>query len=164
MHATDDNTVDYNCGHPLSNNSLLPTLCGSGIVHEKANENNLYNDLLTFTSGDHAAPLNYDVSVPFISDFLYTTLDCYEGSVAIEEQKLTIQVSPNPSSSHVSLKLNMPIRLLNLFDLTGKKVKAIQSVINSHEIILDIRGVLAGVYVLSIETEQGVVRERLMIH
>tara|TARA_B100001115_G_scaffold180280_1_gene172381 strand:- start:6271 stop:7467 length:1197 start_codon:yes stop_codon:yes gene_type:complete len=163
LHATDDNTVDYNCGHPLSNNSLLPKLCGSGIVHEKANENNLYNDLLTFTSGDHAAPLNYDVSVPFISDFLYTTLDCYEVSAAIEEQRLTIQVYPNPSSSYVSLKLNMPIRVLNLFDLTGKKVKVIQSAINSHEMMLDVRDVSAGVYVLSVETEQGVVRERLMI-
>ena len=57
----------------------------------------------------------------------------------------------------------MPIRLLNLFDLTGKKVKAIQSVINSHEIMLDVKDISAGVYVLSVETEQGVVRERLMI-
>ena len=43
-----------------------------------------------------------NVTIPFISDFLYTTLDCYEGS-NVTENEVNVSVYPNPTRDFLNV-------------------------------------------------------------
>jgi para-nitrobenzyl esterase len=95
VHAVDDNTVNYECANALGY-SNLPYLCGSGEIHEKLESLGVENELYTFQSGGHTAPvLNLDnIVVPFISEFLYDLI-CVTTSVN-EVPKNSFDIYPNP--------------------------------------------------------------------
>ena len=56
LHASDDNTVSYECANALGNASL-PFLCGSGKIHEELENVGVINELYTFPSGGHTCLL-----------------------------------------------------------------------------------------------------------
>ena len=103
VHASDDGTVPYFCDHAMSN-PLILRVCGSGIIHDAVVSSGIYNSLYTFPSGDHSIPLTQvnNVTIPFISDFLYTTLDCYEGS-NVTENEVNVSVYPNPTRDFLNV-------------------------------------------------------------
>lgn len=121
LHASDDNTVNYECANALGN-AALPVLCGSGQIHEKLDDAGILNDLYTFSSGGHTAPI-LDLSgttIPFISDFLYEIV-CATNTV-LEQEKEPFTLFPNPCHNSLTvhfsnLKNNFIIR-----DILAKKV------------------------------------------
>ena len=118
VHAVNDGVVPYNCNEvywsTLGFLADLVTVCGSQVIHNTANQLGIYNALLEFPTGDHTAFLNnIPQSINFISDFIYTTLDCYQPS-KIDEISENILIYPNPVNGvlNVAFSKYYPYRLL----------------------------------------------------
>lgn len=125
LHASDDNTVSYECANALGNASL-PFLCGSGKIHEELENVGVINDLYTFPSGGHAAPISdiEETAVPFISDFLYDLI-CQSTSVDDKESPL-FSVYPNPCQNYINIENLNRINNVVVIDLLGNIVSEIQ--------------------------------------
>ena len=125
LHASDDNTVSYECANALGNASL-PFLCGSGKIHEELQNVGVINDLYTFPSGGHAAPISdiEETAVPFISDFLYNLI-CQSTSVDNNESPL-FSVYPNPCQNYINIENLNRINNVVVIDLLGNIVSEIQ--------------------------------------
>ena len=125
LHASDDNTVSYECANALGNASL-PFLCGSGKIHEELQNVGVINDLYTFPSGGHAAPISdiEETAVPFISDFLYNLI-CQSTSVDNKESPL-FSVYPNPCQNYINIENLNRINNVVVIDLLGNIVSEIQ--------------------------------------
>ena len=125
LHASDDNTVSYECANALGNASL-PFLCGSGKIHEELENVGVINNLYTFPSGGHAAPISdiEETAVPFISDFLYDLI-CQSTSVDDKESPL-FSVYPNPCQNHINIENLNRINNVVVIDLLGNIVSEIQ--------------------------------------
>ena len=122
LHASDDNTVNYECANPFGN-VALPYLCGSGKIHEELENVGVVNDLYTFSSGGHVAPiLDIDgTAVPFISDFLYNLI-CQTSSVD-ESQINTFSIYPNPCQNYLNIEnLNFKNNIV-VADMLGNVVR-----------------------------------------
>ena len=125
LHASDDNTVSYECANALGNASL-PFLCGSGKIHEELENVGVINDLYTFPSGGHAAPISdiEETAVPFISDFLYNLI-CQSTSIDNKESPL-FSVYPNPCQNYINIENLNRINNVVVIDLLGNIVSEIQ--------------------------------------
>ena len=125
LHASDDNTVSYECANALGNASL-PFLCGSGKIHEELENVGVINDLYTFPSGGHAAPISdiEETAVPFISDFLYDLI-CQSTSIDNKESPL-FSVYPNPCQNYINIENLNRINNVVIIDLLGNIVSEIQ--------------------------------------
>ena len=125
LHASDDNTVSYECANALGNASL-PFLCGSGKIHEELENVGVINDLYTFPSGGHAAPISdiEETAVPFISDFLYDLI-CQSTSIDDKESPL-FSVYPNPCQNYINIENLNRINNVVVIDLLGNIVSEIQ--------------------------------------
>lgn len=158
VHAKDDGTVTYECNHALGI-SLLPILCGSGQVHEKAESVGIINDLYSFESGGHVIPLTelYNVSIPFVTDFLYHLLDC--NSTAISEQETdSWTVFPNPSNGVISVRSNETILEVNVFDFLGRKVMS--STATSQ---INLENLSKGVHFIQLISDSKAVTKKLIL-
>lgn len=162
VHAEDDATVQYACGAALSIDGMVG-LCGSGVVHEVAETQGVYNALHTFSSGGHTAPYTsiQEVSIPFISDFLYTTLDCYEGETSVEAPRLSFSVYPNPAKGGVKVVSEDLVKSIQLFDMKGRIV--FEKELDAKQCSLSFPSVSSGLYVLQLETDKGLSSIRLQL-
>ena len=104
LHAIDDNTIFYNCENAIGNSSL-PILCGAGEIHNKLDDVGIINDLYTFQSGGHSAPMSNidDIAIPFISDFLYELI-CNTNSVE-DVSNFRFRIFPNPCKNYLSNRI-----------------------------------------------------------
>ncbi|MBC8464582.1 MAG: T9SS type A sorting domain-containing protein [Bacteroidetes bacterium] len=166
LHATNDGTVDYLCGDVMQSGVGgiidMVNLCGSGSVHNQADAVGVYNELHTFSSGDHSAPWTNmeQVSIPFISDFIYTTLDCYEGVISVEEEALAVEVFPNPVSDMLTVNM-IDMESVCLLDVMGRVVLSESARNNTHQ--LNVQGLASGVYVLQVASENHLWNQRLFV-
>jgi len=84
-----------------------------------------------------------------------TTVDlgCYEflGSTDYKNIELTkdIQIYPNPSSDFIKVNLKSQVSLIEIKDLTGKSVLRQSVGLTNYSIILDVRKLSKGLYILS---------------
>ncbi|MBL6663580.1 MAG: carboxylesterase family protein [Flavobacteriales bacterium] len=143
LHASDDNTVSYECANALGNASL-PYLCGSGKIHEELENVGVINDLYTFPSGGHAAPI-LDIegtTVPFISDFLYNLI-CQSTSVDDTESPL-FSVYPNPCQNYLNIENLNRVNSVVVVDMLGNIV--LESQINSGMNQINTHALSQGVY------------------
>jgi len=149
VHASDDNTVDYECASPLGYLGMpflsLPNLCGSGKIHEALDNVGVLNDLYTFSSGGHSAPIvDLDGTViPFISEFLYNLI-C-ETTAINERSNRLFSVYPNPFSEFMNIEIHDKSRPLILTDLFGRVILEFQ---NSQPSI-DMSELSSGTYIIS---------------
>lgn len=126
VHAQDDETVSFDCDHALGL-TFLPILCGSGELHSVAESVEITNSLYTLESGGHLGPLtpsNFsDISIPFISNFLYSLLDCNQTTISVGElSALDLIVYPNPSNGIVNIQSDHLISDLKIYNTLGKLV------------------------------------------
>ena len=158
VHASDDGTVPYYCDHAMSN-PLILKVCGSGTIHNTIDPLGVYNASYTFPSGDHAIPvLEMDnITVPFISDFLYTTLDCFEGT-GVNKNELTIELYPNPVRNILNVLVSdkvFDIQILNMLE------SVLYLPVSSNGKI-DISALAAGVYSLEFKTRERTVVKKFV--
>ena len=145
LHASDDNTVSYECANALGNASL-PYLCGSGKIHEELENVGVINDLYTFPSGGHTAPiLDIDgTAAPFISDFLYNLI-CQSTSVNDQESPL-FSVYPNPCQNYINIENLNRINSVVIVDMLGNIV--LESQLNTGVNQINTSALSKGVYVI----------------
>ena len=126
VHSSDDNTINYECASPLSNLGIplldLPILCGSGKIHDELDNIGVLNDLYTYSSGGHSAPIiNLEGTViPFISSFLYDLI-C-ESTLINENQTNSFSIYPNPFKEFLIIENYNKSNPLILTDLFGRVV------------------------------------------
>ena len=113
--------IFYNCENAIGNSSL-PILCGAGEIHNKLNDIGIINDLFTFQSGGHSAPMvNIDnIVIPFISDFLYQLI-CKTSSVE-DIYNSSLSAFPNPFKNYLLIKSDKPVYHIVITDLFGNKL------------------------------------------
>ncbi|MBJ60085.1 MAG: hypothetical protein CMP64_05855 [Flavobacteriales bacterium] len=127
LHAIDDNTIFYNCENAIGNSSL-PILCGAGEIHNKLDDVGIINDLYTFQSGGHSAPMSNidDVAIPFISDFLYELI-CNTNTVE-DISNFRVRIFPNPCKNYLFVESVRPIYEIIITDLLGNKLLDMSSI------------------------------------
>lgn len=127
LQAIDDNTIFYNCENAIGNSSL-PILCGAGEIHNKLDDVGIINDLFTFQSGGHSAPMSNidDITIPFISDFLYELI-CNTNSVE-DFSNFRFRIFPNPCKNYLFVESVKPIYEIIITDLLGNKLFDMSSI------------------------------------
>ena len=152
VHAIDDGTVPYYCDNAISN-PLILEVCGSGTIHDAIDPLGVNNALYTFSSGGHSIPSidMYNVTIPFISDFIYTTLDCNEETY-VNENELSVEVYPNPVSEVLNVVVFDPILDLKVMNMIGKHF----SLNISSDGKIDVSTLIPGVYYLEVKIRDKV--------
>ena len=145
LHASDDNTVNYECANALGN-AALPYLCGSGKIHEELENVGVVNDLYTFSSGGHTAPiLDLDgTAIPFISDFLYGLI-C-ETTYVKDNSFESFKVYPNPCQSFLNIEIIKPNNNLIISDMLGNTI--LEFPVNSGLNQIDLTSLNKGIYLI----------------
>jgi len=161
VHATDDNTVSYECDYPLQNIDFS-VLCGSGEIHNELDALGVLNDLYTLNSGGHAAPITNitQTSVPFISDFLYNIV-CENVSVNNKLNSSELKIFPNPAIDVLAIENNTVIEKIVVFDNFGKKV--IESDIRDRQSKILIGDLKDGLYHLQLINQSKSVSHKRFI-
>jgi para-nitrobenzyl esterase len=144
IHAVDDETVAYDCGNALGI-SFLPILCGSEKIHELAEAALLDNEIYTFLSGGHSAPIVnlLEVSIPFVGDFIYDQLDCNDATLVVQNEEV-FTAFPNPFDDHFLIKTNDHITDIRLLDIVGNVHFVWHG--NSSSIRLNLSKLPSGIY------------------
>tara|TARA_B100000900_G_C20598844_1_gene724642 strand:+ start:2997 stop:4175 length:1179 start_codon:yes stop_codon:yes gene_type:complete len=147
IHALDDGTVPYFCDHAMSN-PLILKVCGSGTIHNAVDFSGIYNALHIFPSGDHSIPFSEvnNITIPFVSDFLYTTLDCYEGT-NIKESQLELEVYPNPARDVLNVVISDQVLGVQILNMLGERFTF--TVMDGK---IDISDLASGFYCLELKT------------
>lgn len=165
VHAQDDATVSYNCDYALGI-SLLPILCGSGEIHSSAESLEINNDLYTFESGGHLAPVataNMSAfSVPFVADFLYSLLDCNQTTISINENPLfDLVVYPNPTSGNIAIETLQKNVDLKIYNALGKLVFSKKSVSSQK---LNLHDLKSGIYSVILSSNNRQENRKLIVY
>lgn len=83
------------------------------------------------------------------------------GPILIEENNITLKISPNPTKDIVNIKSSESISNISVFDLNGKHVLSNQ--FSSNEIKLDLSKLSSGVYFLNIDLKNNQTIKRPII-
>jgi len=76
----------------------------------------------------------------------------------VEDNSITLY--PNPTNSEVNISSENIINSIEIFNSLGQRVY--QSVVNSNTKTIDISSFTNGVYILGVNTENGVIREKII--
>lgn len=84
--------------------------------------------------------------------------------LSIDENEIVeLRIYPNPAKDILNIKLTPDIRRVQLFDITGHQLTS-QSISNLPRIQLDLTTYLSGVYFITMENSEGLIRtERIVI-
>lgn len=64
------------------------------------------------------------------------------------------EIFPNPAENFVNFKSKLPVKLIELYDNSGRKIKS-QTSINQSQTKLNLEGIPSGIYYIRIQTEMG---------
>ncbi|WP_299683048.1 M36 family metallopeptidase [uncultured Dokdonia sp.] len=131
---------------------VFPNNCG--------NETTVTLDIDTFNcddEGENTVTITVtDTAGNTVTCTATVTIDC---TLAIEENTLSDQVRmfPNPTSSSFSLNWDTTnsIEQLEIFDITGKKVKSVAIELGVSQIQVDVNTLTAGIYLVKANTTDG---------
>jgi len=75
-----------------------------------------------------------------------------------------VQIFPNPVQDELKIKVSKQLEAgpMELSDINGRLVLPKTSVSSSQETILDLKNVQTGIYLLSIPTNKGVIRQKIV--
>ena len=100
-------------------------------------------------------------------DLLYSNYshggnDCITPLMGIESivEDNSITIYPNPSNSEVNISSENIINSIEIFNSLGQRVY--YSVVNSNTKTIDISSFVNGVYILGVNTENGVIRKKII--
>lgn len=164
VHGTADSTVPYAHGEVLGSGAGsifdLVTIDGSGVIHQRADEVGIYNDLWTLPGEEHmahATSAHVDESESFVMEFLYP-LVCGTASVDAVRSNINVAVAPNPNTGQFTLYLpqsdaQVPYSV-RIFDAMGRLVKQYEEVRGQSPSFN--ANLQDGMYLLQISSERGV--------
>ena len=96
------------------------------------------------------------------SNYTHGGNDCVTPLMGIESivEDNSITLYPNPTNSEVNISSQNIINSIEIFNSLGQRVY--QSVVNSMEKVIDISSFVNGVYILGVNTENGVIRKKII--
>ena len=109
-------------------------------------------------------PGDYSYCVTAIYNLGESGSDCDSVGVAvstIDKQEGKVTIAPNPARDQLYLQSNLQISTARMFDISGREAR--QWIIGGTSKTLDISGLPAGYYTLSLATGQGIITARVLI-
>jgi len=97
------------------------------------------------------------------SNYKYGAEDCITPLVSLENISLndnSITLYPNPTNSEVNISSENIINSIEIFNSLGQRVY--YSMVNSTDKVIDISSFVNGVYILGVNTENGVIRKKII--
>jgi len=161
-HGSDDTTVPYLCGQPLSN-PVLPQLCGGGAMLEQTEAIGFDSHYhLEFEGAGHV-PWEFGGSsevamINFVSEHLYNALDC--ANVGVEEVVSTGKplIFPNPTESKFSIQ-----SLKRIYQVVVSNLKGVVLFKSENATTIDIEHLPKGIYMVEVLDEnQKVTRSKVV--
>ena len=73
----------------------------------------------------------------------------------------TLEIYPNPANSFFVIRCPLPVKEIEIFDVSGKLIKEIT--FSSKEPKISLKGIKTGVYLLKIKTENKEFTKKLII-
>lgn len=117
--------------------------------------NQIYHDLsVTYDN-------NYPQSNAYFDQGISKLTAVSADMVFVDEYKNQIQIAPNPASGNVKIKLNVGGR--NQITISASDGRTIFKSNLEKEINIDLTDYVKGIYTISIQTEQGLKTEKLMV-
>ncbi len=97
-----------------------------------------------------------NVGIPWLLSFIDTTTP----TITVLENEHTL-IYPNPTSGRVFIDGTDDVQLVEVYDISGKRV--ISQVVNNSSVELDLQALSDGMYLTHLYTADGVIVEKLMI-
>ncbi|MBN8681261.1 MAG: carboxylesterase family protein [Chitinophagales bacterium] len=144
IHGTADETVSYTYGLAAG----LAYLEGSSLLHVRAQEIGLWNNLVTVQGGGHSTTYEQAAYAPQVNNFLNITSERLEAltcavSAADDPQQYGDRywsIAPNPAKAGAQLQVKLPAGTetaqLTLYDLSGRLLQQYRNVANEQGILL----------------------------
>jgi poly(3-hydroxybutyrate) depolymerase len=150
VQGTDDVTVPYNCGKPMS--GVVPvTLCGLGQLEPEYVSKGIYHWSKIYTGEGHV-PWNGNTAMlnsvdSMVRDFCYSLM-CTTG---IQENASVAGVSlyPNPAGTATSLSSEAAMGVIAIADYTGRIVRQYTPA-NKNSVTINTSDLLPGMYIVRI--------------
>lgn len=168
--GTDDGTVPYNCGYPLSG-VVQVNLCGLGQMEPELTANGIYHLSKVYVGDDHVPwssdPVKLNSVDSMIKEFCYHLI-CPDGSVASVNNVASatnVQLYPNPASNAVNISSGANLDAISVCDQMGRTVHTASS-INAGNYTLNTSAFAPGIYLVRAtfkDAETAPVVKRLVI-
>ncbi|MBE0647955.1 MAG: T9SS type A sorting domain-containing protein [Bacteroidales bacterium] len=103
-----------------------------------------------------------------IMDTLHLTIDACTGVAEQAADAIRLAIRPNPARERATLTISASVTTSGLLTITGMDGRTVQQSslaidAGRNEFILDLNGVIRGIYIVQLKTEQGIVMERLVV-
>ena len=123
----------------------------------------LFDNIMRFiTGGGHGKLLCYEYNgeLQYMANDITNCGNPFVGldDISLEDNSITIY--PNPTNSEVNISSQNIINSIEIFNSLGQRVY--QSVVNSNTKTIDISSFSNGVYILGVNTENGVIRKKII--
>jgi hypothetical protein len=119
---------------------------------------------------------------PFTSGTVYTDIDIYEwysadhrtfllqvnnmihDGLSVSEKSISeVNIYPNPASGKFNIELDSAPIHIYLKDITGKKLREIDTVKGQQKCSMDVSGFAAGIYFLEVATVRGILVKKIQV-
>jgi len=103
----------------------------------------------------------------YVANFGSSTISVIRDVTGIEEYSLpdvkpfTSEIYPNPTNSFFVIRSSLPVKEIEIFDVSGKLIKEIT--FSTKEPKISLKGIKSGVYLLKIKTENKELTKKLII-
>ena len=103
----------------------------------------------------------------YVANYGSSTISVIRDVTGIEEyflpdvKPLTLEIYPNPAKSFFVIRCPLPVKEIEIFDVSGKLIKEIN--FSSKEPKISLKGIKSGVYLLKIKAENKEFTEELVI-
>jgi YVTN family beta-propeller protein len=103
----------------------------------------------------------------YVANFGSSTISVIRDATGIEEYFLpdvkpfTSEIYPNPAKSFIVIRCPLPVKEIEIFDVSGKLIKEIT--FSSSEPKISLKGIKSGVYLLKIKAENKEFTKKLII-
>lgn len=164
VHNTKDPEIPFNRGRPYNIFTLM-YVDGSNVLHQKANELNIYNPFYIIPDNGHTSysldffgnvvqPF-FDSTVWYMNKFFIHQLGC-DITTGIKKNNIkNLKVYPNPTSNFITIDYNFNQHdNLSIFDMNGKEVYQSSSPKNNYTI--QELNLIKGTYILNIESNREI--------
>ena len=114
------------------------------------------------TGGGHGKLLCYEYNgeLQYMANDITSCSNPFVGLDDISLDDNSITIYPNPTNSEVNISSENIINSIEIFNSLGQRVY--YSVVNSMEKTIDISSFTNGVYILGVNTENGVIRKKII--
>ncbi len=158
-----DITIEFNYFHTEENKDILKVFDGSTLIADLTGE-----DLpapITATSGSMSLAFSTNTWKTFPGWEIYYEIS----NVGIEEKAMEdLVVYPNPAKDQLNISFNANVNQtfeLNLINMTGEAIysKRVENFSGIFDESIDLSGVAKGVYILSIQNQDGINTEKIVV-